>query len=95
MAGKGSPKGVRLGGRKKGTPNKSTAELKQLARQYTEVALIELARLVTQAESEQARVAAIKEIFDRGYGKATQFIAGDEDAAPIRVSRIELVAPKK
>lgn len=30
MAGKGSPKGVKQGGRQKGTPNKVTAELKDM-----------------------------------------------------------------
>jgi hypothetical protein len=29
------------------------------------------------AESEQARVAATKEILDRGYGKAAQVVVGD------------------
>ena len=32
----------------------------------------ELIRLATKAESEAVRVAAIKEMFDRGFGKATQ-----------------------
>lgn len=84
MAGKGSPKGVKQGGRKPGTPNKVTAEIKTLAREYTEDALKELARLATGAESEQARVSAIKELFDRAYGKATQLIGGDPDAAAIK-----------
>jgi len=32
-----------------------------------------------RAETEASRVAAIKEILDRGYGKATQVLSGDED----------------
>src|SRR5262245_58219601 len=63
-------------GRKKGTPNKVTAEIKQLAQQYGPEAIAELARLATQAESEAARVAAIKELLDRGYGRAAQPIEG-------------------
>jgi len=63
-------------GRKKGTPNKVTAEIKQLAQQYGPEAIAELARLATQAESEAARVAAIKELLDRGYGRAVQPIEG-------------------
>lgn len=66
--GKGGP------GRPKGLPNKATAEIKELARQYVPEAMIELARLAKEAESEPARVAAIKELFDRAYGKATQHI---------------------
>lgn len=80
MAGKGSPKGVKQGGRKPGTPNKATVEIKALAREYCADAMKELARLAIGAESEQARVSAIKELFDRGFGKATQTIGGDVDA---------------
>jgi hypothetical protein len=77
--------GNRGQGRKPGVPNKATAELKHLACQYTPAALEELARLSTQAQSEQARVSAIKELLDRGYGKATQMIAGDKDADPLQL----------
>ena len=63
-------------GRKKGTPNKVTAEIKELAQKYGPEAIAELARLATQAESEAARVAAIKELLDRGYGRAVQPIEG-------------------
>lgn len=65
----GTPK---TGGRIKGTPNKATYDLKALAQQYTEPALKELARLALNGKTEPARVAAIKELFDRGYGKARQ-----------------------
>lgn len=72
-------KGQRIGGRQPGTPNKATAEIRDLARKYTPEALKELARLTTQAESEQARVSAIKELFDRAYGKSTQILANEEN----------------
>lgn len=85
----GSPK---LGGRQKGTPNKANADIKALARQYSGSALKELARLATSAKGEAARVAAIKEILDRAYGKPTQPLSGDDDAPAIRIARIELVA---
>lgn len=32
-----------------------------------------------------ARVAAIKELLDRGYGKVTQPLSGDDDAPPMKV----------
>ena len=35
-----------------------------------------MSRLATKAESEAARVAAIKELLDRGYGRAVQPIEG-------------------
>lgn len=64
--------GRKTGGRRKGTPNKATADIKALAQVHAESAMVELARLATEAESEAARVAAIKELFDRGFGKAKQ-----------------------
>jgi len=46
---------------------------------YLEVSLRlikELIRLATKAENEAVRVAAIKEMLDRGFGKATQPVEG-------------------
>lgn len=85
-------KGQKTGGRTAGTPNKATSEVKVLAGKYGPdaiKALAGLAGLITtgktkEAESEAARVAALKEILDRAYGKASQPIAGDEDN-PLRV----------
>ena len=66
---KGSPK---TGGRRAGTPNKATAEIKDIARVHGPAAIAELWKLAKGAESDAAKVAALKEILDRGYGKATQ-----------------------
>ena len=65
-------KGVKTGGRRAGTPNRATADVKALASQYAEDAFAELARLAQKAQSEAARVAAIKELLDRAYGKSKQ-----------------------
>lgn len=80
--------GARPGaGRRKGTPNKSTADVKALAQKYAPAAMEELSRLSTGAESEAARVAAIKEILDRAYGKSKQpLVGGDESDAPIKTA---------
>jgi hypothetical protein len=48
--------------------------------------------LVTKALT--GDVPAIKEIADRMDGKVPQALVGDEDFAPILISRIELIAPK-
>lgn len=81
------PKGLpKTGGRQKGQPNHVTADIKALARQHAPAAIAELARLALDAESEQARVAAIRDLLDRGYGKPTQPISGDDDAPPIQHS---------
>lgn len=83
-------KGIKTGGRTKGTPNKATLEIRDLARAYGPEAIAELARLAgltkgAGSESEQTRVSAIKELLDRGYGKATQVIAGDDTKPPVKL----------
>ena len=89
MAGKGAPK---TGGRTAGTPNKSTSEVRELAGQYGPTALAELARLATNADSEQARVSACKEILDRAYGKSAQTINryGSDDVIKDEIDKIDL-----
>lgn len=84
--------GRKTGGRVSGTPNRITADVKALAREHTATAIRELARLATKAESEQARVAAIKELLDRAHGKSTALIGGDPDKPIRQIVRIELVA---
>lgn len=76
--------GRKTGGRVKGTPNKATADVKAAAQKYTDEAVRTLANIMRKAESDAARVAACKEILDRGHGKATQAITG-EDGGPITV----------
>lgn len=66
--------GKKTGGRKAGVPNKATAEVKELAQQYGEKAIQALAKIVKSGDSDQAKVAACREILDRGYGKPTQGI---------------------
>ena len=68
-------------GRPKGSLNKATADIKALAMQHAPEVMQELARLATQAESEAARVAAIKELLDRGFGKAKQSLDADVSAS--------------
>lgn len=62
--------GEKTGGRQPGTPNKATAEVRALARNYAPAAMAELARLSTEAQSEQARVSACNSLLDRAYGKS-------------------------
>lgn len=77
MAGKGgSTPGA---GRKKGVPNKATADLKVAAAVYTKEMLLVLVRIAHNGESEAARVSAANSILDRAHGKPTQTLAGDKD----------------
>ncbi len=78
-----APKGHgRYGGRTKGVPNKSTADIKALIDTHAKpVDLIKgLANIAKSGESEAARVAAYKELLDRRFGKASQVVSGDPDA---------------
>jgi hypothetical protein len=75
----------RRGGRPKGSVNKATADIRELACQYAPAALQELARLSVNAESEAAKVAAIREILDRAYGKSLQALEhSGPDRGPIK-----------
>jgi hypothetical protein len=79
---RGSKPGERRGGRQAGTPNKATSEIKEAAREFGPAAitrLAELAGLIEKkpgAESEQTQLGAMRELLDRGYGKAAQAITG-------------------
>lgn len=78
--------GAKTGGRQKGTPNKATADIKALARSYTTEAMSSLIGIVRNSDSDAAKVSAIKEIFDRGYGKSKQpLIGGDDDDPAMRL----------
>jgi hypothetical protein len=65
-------------GRPKGALNKATKDVKEAARKHGPKALEVLSRLMLEAESETAQIAAAKEILDRAYGRSTQPIANEE-----------------
>lgn len=79
MAGKFQRK---TGGRKAGTPNKATADIKAIAQPYGPGAVDALVKIMKdEAAPESARVRAASELLDRGYGKPKQAI--DLEGAPI------------
>ena len=57
--------------------------IKTLARSHTETAVKTLVSIAEDGKQESARVAAATALLDRGWGKPTQPIAGDDDMAPI------------
>ena len=79
------------GGRPKLPPE--IKHVRELARQYTAQAVETLASVMTTSPIDSAKVAASKELLDRGWGKAEQAITGLDGAAMEVISRIELVAP--
>lgn len=82
--------GKRLGsGRKPGSINKATADLKGMARQYSVQALTILTELMQDPETPPAaRIQAAREVLDRGYGKPTQAVEVSGEIQP--VDRAEL-----
>jgi hypothetical protein len=58
---------------------KVLGDIRELAREHCPAAFRELIRLTQEAEAETTKLAAIKELLDRGYGKATQPLAGIGD----------------
>ena len=85
---RGSAPGERRGGRQKGTPNKTTGEIREVARRYGPAVIERLAKMSgiipgTPADSYAVQVAAMKELLDRGYGRATLPTVSDEDGTTI------------
>jgi len=79
----GRPFAKGASGNPQGRP-KAALDITKLARQYGPAGVEMLAELAgltpgKVAEPDTARIAAIKELLDRGFGKATQVIAGDVD----------------
>ena len=66
----------KFGGRKAGTPNRVTWEMRDAARQYGPQALATLVGLMRSSRSEKVRVACADLLLDRGYGRVPQAVAG-------------------
>ena len=75
--------GNRGKGRPKGALNKATKDIKELARALAPDATKRLQELL-QSDNESVSLGAVKEIYDRAFGKATQPIAGDDDMPAIK-----------
>lgn len=87
--------GRKTGGRVAGTPNKATADVKAAAQQYTSEAVEALAAIMRDSDSDAAKVAAIKEILDRGHGKSKQSLDVDANVtAAITEVRRTIVDPR-
>ena len=69
---------VKTGGRQAGTPNKTTASIREAAQQYTDEALKTLVDVMgDETAPPAARVAAANSLLDRGHGKPRQSIDAD------------------
>ena len=84
------------GSRKRAKPSesKAAADIRKAAQRYGRRAIEALWEIAAGAESDSARIAAIKEILDRGYGKESRAAASKTEQAIIkRIERI-IVDPK-
>jgi hypothetical protein len=69
-----------------------------LARQHAPSAIAELARLALKAKSETARIAAIRELLDRGYGRSRQALEispPGEDSLKLLLEEIDAMSRKR
>ncbi len=83
---------------KSGNPSgrpKEDSRVKELARVHTKSAIETLAEIMINPKEKGApRVAAATALLDRGWGKPTQTIAGDEEK-PVRADlRVEIIHVK-
>jgi hypothetical protein len=67
-------------------------ELRELARAKGPAALQIALDLMDNATSEAVRLAAAREVLDRGYGKAQQFVDATSGGEPIPISIIRIHA---
>lgn len=82
VVGRPWPKGT--SGNPSGRP-KGSAEFREACRELTAVAMAVLEAAMA-GKNPRAAVAAANAMLDRGWGKPTQPISGDETMAPIQVS---------
>ena len=76
-------------------PKQARRDMMVQAQQHADAVVQELARLCVQANSEPVRVAAIKELLDRAFGRLAPCSSADEDhplEAAIRGLKHELDA---
>jgi hypothetical protein len=73
---RGRPFQIGQSGNPGGRP-KVLQEVRELARSHCPAAIEELARMALNSKSEALRLAAIRELLDRGYGKVAPAIEGN------------------
>lgn len=66
-------------GRPKGSPNKITQPIKELAASHSEESISTLVRLRDHSPNDQVRLAAARELLDRAHGKPRQEIDVSQD----------------
>jgi hypothetical protein len=65
---------------------KVPADIRSLARGYTDVCIKTLGGIAKAGKNEQARISAAAILLDRGYGKAAQPVTGADGESDIRIT---------
>lgn len=76
-------KGFKSGGRKPGSKNKITADVREAAALQGPAAIGRLTWLMNNAESHQTQAFAAEKLLDRGFGKAAQPHTGEGGQGPV------------
>ncbi len=84
--------GRKTGGRRKGTRNRVTAEIKAAFRLHGDE-LVDALLALTKSDDERVRLAAIQAALDRGWGKAVQAV---DLGVEVQITSIErrIVGPR-
>lgn len=86
---KGKPFAKGQSGNPSGRP-KIIAEIRDLARTHTDLAINTLAEICAVADKDSARVSAAVALLDRGWGKPIQAISGpDGGAIPLEIAGLD------
>ena len=82
--------------RKRAKPgeSKAAADIRKAAQRYGKRAIEALWQIAAGAESDSARIAALKEILDRGFGKESRTAPTESEQAVIRRIERIIVDPK-
>ena len=87
---RGAKPGEHRGGRKKGTLNKRTLTMREMAQPYCKTATRKLVHLMKHSTNESIVLAASKELLDRGYGKAVAIVESKGEIVVKPMSDLEL-----
>ena len=85
---KGSPK-VPGSGRKKGTPNRVTRQVREIACKYTARAVRQAWKLATEAKNQETQLKALELILAYGHGRPPQVqLLGGTGEEPVQLQRV-------
>lgn len=88
-------KGIKTGGRQKGSLNKATVDVRLAAQQFGAEAITSLANIMRTSENDAAKISAAKELLDRGYGKSMQPVEMSGPEGEALTLTVNFVTPER